>query len=334
MSEVLAGTTPTERDLSRAVWQRSIGMVVLSHMCDVLLDDLTEERIANIVDNQPRSSSIFSATGLTALWQTAYGLARDTHQVPRELHKANKRLYKSKLPSIIEKSFESHTYYKDSFRTFNEGLNAQAFFPLNIASFIEEEAELQGVDGYALNNLNDISNLLRNPSLRDVLAHGAFTANGVWRIVSTDPYHASRGRNPVHNISFHKFPGRGSWFTFPDGNVTMHPQLVAALRLPVALNNAAARPIGHVGPPASLDNRPSSGCPVNHTAPSAVTAEEYPAEIEALSKFLDVEPSHLLRKRSHTPIVALTLRFADVLDKAQESLNRRGVRLDNTMLVK
>jgi hypothetical protein len=276
----------TGRDLSRAHWQRSVGAVVFRELGDVQFTapPLPDSEIAPLVQAAAQKSADL---GDDPQWTTAQSILYHTllrHSLPAGVLSSG---------TAIGDGLARHTFYRTPHRIMMEAIEAQVYYPLNLAHLVCHRAAVQGVAGYQVKRYGDIAGLLRRSDLRQMIDQSALTRNGVLQ-------HMTSGGVPPENMAsrqpFSEFESAGVLFDAA-GSVTFHQDIrdffLAALR-----HNNARGLSGEY----QVDVQSSSGCPARHKQPHFTGSHEDTSALAALSQTFGKPESELIAVRPQSAI--------------------------------
>ncbi|HSW98931.1 MAG TPA: hypothetical protein VLF71_03780 [Candidatus Saccharimonadales bacterium] len=283
--------TSGARDLSRAQLQRSVETAVVRQTCDPYmaarassLEALDFESLALVGEIRALGFEDNSPT---------WGMAQATAEAlfkPGDLQLPAKPTE----TGILDILAEEYAYHPTIKQVLDEGLAAQAHFPIRLAYDISQAARGQGVPGFETKTLGDIARLLRRPDFRQVVDEAAFTNNGVWEQYSTVPgqkYEAQNvyerpGTTRPSKIEV-KFDGHGMVGWTPEWQAYLKNRLQG-------VNHQGDRPKGNDRNAMVQSDSSSSGCPARHRR-AHFTGKADVVWLGILGTYFDKPPGELLR---------------------------------------
>jgi hypothetical protein len=306
MSEVV---NTSERDMSRAEWQRGIGAIVFARAVDQILS--AEPELPAMQDIEAAVEKREAQTGIPIFWLRAHRtlstiLTERIEQQEDEL-----------LPRSAEQGIKLHTHFGrhgDPRDTLYEGFNAQIHFPLNIAQIIAMTARRWQIPGYELRTYKDLSAFLVRPDFIAMMNQALVASNGAWQRLSSEEgveTHTFDRSEPVDGMSGNVLDD----LVFSDNTVAFGSLTLARLRERMRYVNQK----GSSTHPAVLE-RTSSGCPARHQKPSfAYTTADWQA-LHALAGDYGVPVHDLLVARERNPVEDGLHFMATVLSKLDDQL--------------
>ena len=256
MSEQHIQSDAPERDLSRAIWQRGVGAVIMRELTDGAFDELPDFTLENtqyIWDESLNKLRTYSHEGLTLLWSGAYQTSKfvmdhSFDMVYRTLSEVASR----DVDAILRSGFNKFTYAGNPRAGITESKETMTYFPVTLARSICAHARTQDSsesDRFKPQTLDEIADLLESPDFTAMVDASMFTANGFWRGFST-------GVNSLATAGFVNMP-----YEFINGEVTFSDSSSLLLKKQVKDNN-------HTGVNGNGYGNSTSGCPAQHLTPS------------------------------------------------------------------
>ena len=291
-----------ERDLERAQWQRSVGQVVMTELFDSYLDrdaELDYDELQLLGEQQiiaPRPSQ-------DNLWARAHKVSYQAFHYAS----INRDNFKKYQGTSIEDGVYRFTYMRNLHTVFEEAIQTQARFPINLAREISEHARKQAVPNLEANNLSDIADILTHPSMEALVQTALLTRNSVWQTFS------SKSRPDREPFTDHGDTIRLN-FVFEDDKIEYHPSFVVFLRN--ALRRVNQPSSDQRGEP--VERQSSSGCPVRSTRPQFTASSEDQANLLLLSTITNKTTEQLTAPRHETVQATALRRAAHMLRRADQ----------------
>lgn len=309
-----------ERDMSRAVWQRTIGAVVMQELTeDALssapgLDYLTAGNLDYEIEAECRIP-----VDVSALWASAYAVSHlAVRSAFKPIFKRVEQLEVDVLPDKYSHDLSAYTYWKNNQDLMLEAQQTVTHFPVSLARSVCLHAnnELYGRtssisvdDRFSPRSLDQIADLLDSPDIISMYDQSLFAANGFWKGFST----STRGIE-VGAIKF-------APYKFIEDRVAFSELTLRDMRSSVKDANNARPVMKQKYSPTS-----SSGCPARFTNVSASLGTT-DAHLVELAEAFGKTSEELLAPREFSParlglqFVARSLREASPI--ADKFLKRR-----------
>ena len=290
------------RDLERAQWQRSVGQVVMTELFDIYMEqevELNYEKLQLLGQKQIMTASLNQAN----LWARAH---EASHQA-FPYSSINRDDFKKYQGTVIEEGMYRFTHMQDLVTVFNEAIQTQARFPINLAREISEHARKQAVPNLEANNLSDIADILTHPSMEALVQTALLTRNSVWQTFSSTE--RPTGESFTDNGDTIKLG-----FVFEDDKIEYHPSFVVFLRN--ALRRVNQPSSDQRGEP--VERQSSSGCPVRSKRPQFTASSEDQANLLLLSTLTNKSVEQLTAPRHETVQATALRRAAHMLRRADQ----------------
>ncbi len=310
MSEVFEQySPPSDRDLSRAHWQRSVGAVVMDQSCKDLFTtesiELSNEMIGTIT---AQSTKFAKDCHLPQLWAEASVLSE---QYVAFKQPQNFREPEPHYPVVLYDQLERYTYEGRLSEVIREGLQAQTYFPVNLARKIDTYARHAKISSLYIESLADLANLVERPDFRTMVDQALLTRNGVWQSFTATMNPSQTERSPslftqeLIAIDDHE-------------HITFRPFVLRSLRKSLSqVNSVGVR--SEKG--TILSTVSSSGCPAGHSRPRFSRSPADEDNLIVLREFYDTTDQELLADQPETIVQRGLTYYASVLRAADKVLH-------------
>jgi hypothetical protein len=277
MSELLDQSLQVERDLSRAHWQRTVGTVVMHEFLEEAFSQPREIPGALLMTCERRAQSLVNTDDIDLVWGRAYAVS--LHLIDGNIQYAV--LPTSRAPETLREQFIKYTFKKVADDVIEEGALTQARFPITLARSIVNEAKSKGIEGYKIDTLKDVAEMLDEPYFRDMVETALLTSNGFWSGFATQTFiQRPTILKSIDPFTFHQ-----------DGRVEFSPAATDAMRSKIKEVNRQGDQKN-----AMVETQSSSGCPARHLRTSFKTTEDID-NLNMLSSYFGKTPEELTQAR-------------------------------------
>ncbi len=309
MSEVFEQYSPSDdRDLSRAHWQRTVGAVVMNQACKNLFSVNSIEFSEDMVSSVSSQAAKYAADcRIPLLWAEASVLSEQyiAFKLPQDILEPEPH-----YPVALYDQLEKYTYEGRLSEVIREGLQAQAYFPVNLARKIDTYARHAKFPSLYIDSLADLANLVERPDFRTMTDQALLTRNGIWQSFTATT-------NPSQTENAPSLFTRDLITIDDQEHIAFRPFVLRSLRQSLSQVNAVGvRPEkGTI-----LSTVSSSGCPAGHSRPRFTDSPSDTDKLMVLREFYNVTDQELLADQPETIVQRGLTYYASVLRAADKAL--------------